>query len=471
MTIHPKQILCVFAALISIASSVSLAQIQSSSAPAVTPIAASAQTVVPTLVPFSGLAIDREGRALSSETGITFLIFKDQNGGEPLFKETQQVVPDSAGHYSVHLGASMTNGIPVDLFGSGEARWLEVQIAGEPTQARTLLTSVPYALKAADAATLGGLPVSAFMRAPVSGSTASTASSINAGAGIAPAVTSTAVTTPGGTNGLIPVFTGASTIANTLLFYNTGGLGIGHFPAAPLDVLGKSIFRGAQVLSRAGDATASVGQPSFGLIMQSSVYNSNNKGALLPYFQLQSEPTGNNTTTTGATFNFLYYSGVGANPSETGLSFNSNGTINFAPGQTFPGSSGGGTGTGNPVCVATAGGFGSGGTTFVAPAFVVPAGGGCTAWSGFTKTASTVVLTTNGAGCVSTDAKKLTLSLSSADPDFLGVGKMGVDYIQLTRSGTTGSFTLSGTDAGQFAGSAAQVSCTASLLQLNENND
>ena len=152
----------------------------------------------------------------------------------------------------------------------------------------------------------------------------------------APAVTNTAVTTPGGTNGLVPVFTGASTIANSLLYYNAGGLGVGHFPAAPLDVLGKSIFRGAQVLSRSGDATAAVGDPSFGLIMQSSVYNSNNKGALLPYFQLQSEPTGNNTTTTGATFNFLYYTGVGSTVSETGLYFNSNGTIHFAPGQTFP---------------------------------------------------------------------------------------------------------------------------------------
>jgi trimeric autotransporter adhesin len=93
---------------------------------------------------------------------MTFLIYKDQTGGEPLFTETQRVVSDSTGHYMAHLGASMGSGIPLDLFSSGEARWLEVQIAGEKPQSRILLVSVPYALKAADAAILGGLPASAL---------------------------------------------------------------------------------------------------------------------------------------------------------------------------------------------------------------------------------------------------------------------------------------------------------------------
>ena len=96
------------------------------------------------------------------ETSITFLIFKGEQGGEPLFTESQTVTPDRAGQYKVQLGASLSNGIPIDLFSSGEARWLEVQIAGEQPQPRVLLVSVPYALKAADAATLGGLPASAY---------------------------------------------------------------------------------------------------------------------------------------------------------------------------------------------------------------------------------------------------------------------------------------------------------------------
>src|SRR5262249_35155816 len=50
---------------------------------------------------------------------------------------------------------------------SGEPRWLGVlaQIPGEPEQPRVLLVSVPYALKAADADTIGGKPASAFVLA------------------------------------------------------------------------------------------------------------------------------------------------------------------------------------------------------------------------------------------------------------------------------------------------------------------
>lgn len=53
----------------------------------------------------------------------------------------------------------------MDLFASGESRWLGVQanLPGEVEQPRALLVSVPYALKAADAETLGGKPLAAFV--------------------------------------------------------------------------------------------------------------------------------------------------------------------------------------------------------------------------------------------------------------------------------------------------------------------
>ena len=467
MTIRPKRILELFAVLVPVASCTSFAQMQASSATLLAPLAASASTAVPALIPYSGVAVDRDGHALSGETGITFLFYKDQNGGEPLFTETQIVVPDSTGHYTVRLGASVSSGIPVDLFDSGEARWLEVQLAGEATRPRTLLTSVPYAMKAADAATLGGLPASAFVLA------GSPSLPFIKPAVTPPAVTAAAVTnvttSVGGTRGTIPMFTTGNNIENSTLYFNSTGFGIGRLPAGMLDVNGKAIIRGSLDISRFADATTTTGYPSNPFLFQSSVYNSSSKSDLLPYFQVQSEPTGNNTASTGATMNVLYYSGVGgAGPQETGLYFNPNGIIHFASGQTFPG--GIGTGSGTPACIATAGGFGNGGTTFVGPSFAVPAGGGCTPWSGFTKTASTVVLTTSGAACLSSDGKKLTLSVSSADPDFLGVGTLAADYIQLTRPSTTGSFT-SGSDQGQFSGSAEQITCSASLLQLNENND
>ncbi len=64
---------------------------------------------------------------------------------------------------SVILGSTAAEGLPDDVFSFGDARWLGVQPAGQPERARVMLLSVPYALKAEDVQTLGGLPDSAFM--------------------------------------------------------------------------------------------------------------------------------------------------------------------------------------------------------------------------------------------------------------------------------------------------------------------
>ena len=52
-------------------------------------------------MPFSGLITEPDGKPVFGETAITFLIFKDQEGGEPLFAETQAVTPDANGRYKV----------------------------------------------------------------------------------------------------------------------------------------------------------------------------------------------------------------------------------------------------------------------------------------------------------------------------------------------------------------------------------
>jgi hypothetical protein len=152
-----------------------------------------------------------------------------------------------------------------------------------------------------------------------------------------PAV-ATNVTTTGGTAGTIPYFSGTSTILPSVLHYTSTGLGIGATPQSALDVTGKMILRGPFDMSRVGDATTSKGAASNPLFFQSSVYNSSSKTNVLPYFQLQSEPVGNNTASTSATMNFLYFNG--GSTSETGLYINSNGIVHFATGQTFPGATG-----------------------------------------------------------------------------------------------------------------------------------
>ena len=113
----------------------------------------------------------------------------------------------------------------------------------------------------------------------------------------------------------------------------------------------------------------------------------------------------------------------------------------------------------------------SGGTTFVGTGFAVPAKGNCAPWSGFTKTASTVILTTSGAGCLSSDGKVLTVSVSSQDPSFFGAGQLQADYIQLCPAGVSSCPIGGGRDSGQFGGPAAPVTCSASLLSLPALHD
>ena len=136
-----------------------------------------ANAVVPTLFKFSGSLADVNGKPLSGTLGITFLLYKDEQGGAPLWMETQNITLDKTGHYNAVLGSTTSQGLPTDLFASGEARWLAVQAQGQAEQPRVLLLSVPYALKAGDAQTVGGLPASAFMLATPGASNAATASS------------------------------------------------------------------------------------------------------------------------------------------------------------------------------------------------------------------------------------------------------------------------------------------------------
>jgi hypothetical protein len=190
-------------------------------------------TVVPRLVNFSGKAVDEQGKPISGTSAATFAIYKDQEGGVPLWMETQNISADKAGHYSAQLGATKSGGLPVELFSSGEARWLGVAINGGKEQPRTLLMSVPYALKALDAETIGGRPASSFMLAPVS--------SANSGDPTAPP----GAITGSGTADFVPMFTGATTIGNSKIFQTVGGnVGIATTtPAAKLDVKGTGNVR------------------------------------------------------------------------------------------------------------------------------------------------------------------------------------------------------------------------------------
>ncbi len=278
-------------------------------------------SAVPPLVNFTSTLSDINGKPIVGVTGVTFLLYKDQQGGSPLWIEAQTVTTDENGHYSVILGAASAAGLPTSLFPSGESRWLAVQPHGETEQPRVLMLSVPYALKAGDASTVGGLPASAFMLANAgvaaskssntTSSPATPAANGKAGPAANPAVTGK------GTVNYIPLWDSASDIVNSVMFQKSSDIGISTTtPAAPLDVNGKTDIRDTLTL-----------------------FPKN-------------------------TDNTLAVSGTSFKVSSTGL-------VTFIPGQTFPG-----TGTGTITGVTTANGSGlTGGGTKGTLNMSIPAAG------------------------------------------------------------------------------------------------
>ena len=129
--------------------------------------------MVPRVIQFNGVLTNSGGQPLAGVQGVSFALYRDQEGGSPLWIESQNVAADEYGRFAVLLGAMTSGGVPLEMFSSGESRWLGVQPiqsrdsdgAVLPEMPRVLFVSVPYALKASDAETLGGLPASAFLLA------------------------------------------------------------------------------------------------------------------------------------------------------------------------------------------------------------------------------------------------------------------------------------------------------------------
>lgn len=252
-----------------------------------------ASASVPRLIRYSGTLTDPSGKPLSGPLEVDFAIYQDQADSIPIWQETQSLQLDAQGRYSVLLGATQPDGLPVELFSSSMGRWLGIEAPGAAPQPHVLLVAVPYALKAADADTVGGKPASAFMlsQSPGEGSTAQ-ASAANLSVTSSPTAKAsskaddTPSTTVGGTGTInfIPMWTSGTTLGNSLLFQIGGNVGVGTLglPGARLDAGGTGIsirgtssgVNGTGVL---GNATSNIGL-SFGVSGETSSTSNNAAG-------------------------------------------------------------------------------------------------------------------------------------------------------------------------------------------------
>lgn len=173
--------------------------------------------------------------AATGPASVRFAIYDEALSGTLLWDETQVVTPDGAGTYTVLLGAGTPEGVPIEVFASGEARWLAVEVLGgsEAPRPRVLLTSVPYAVRAAtaaDAQALAGRPATDYqLTRAAREATASETSAPGAMDRIdEPQVNN-------GTANYLGKFTNNVDLVNSVMFENAGRIGIGT--TTPTDVL------------------------------------------------------------------------------------------------------------------------------------------------------------------------------------------------------------------------------------------
>ncbi|MBV9573757.1 MAG: hypothetical protein JOY93_06855, partial [Acidobacteriales bacterium] len=434
-----------------------------------------ASATVPRLIRMRGSLVENSGKPVVGQANVQFSLYRDQAGGPALWQETQSVQLDATGHYEALLGATSQEGLPLSVFTSGEARWLGVQVEGQPEQPRVLLLSVAYALKAADAETLGGKPASAYMLAGsqnVFMAVAQPNSSVKPsgampftpmyGGGGKPATPCTTVSADGtGTANQVVKFTDACDIQNSAIFESGGNVGIGNTsPAGVLDVSGNTFIRGSLTLPATGTATSATPWPSYAFDLLASSFSSTSSSAVAQDFRWMAEPAGNNTANPSGTLNLLFGSG-GNTPSETGLSIGANGVIMFAPNQTFPGAGSGtvtsvGTGsglTGGPITGSGTIGIANGGITnlMLANPFVTVQAGSGLSGGGPVALGGTITLTNtapSSGGTVTSVASGTGLSggpITGSGTLSLNTGYTDARYLQLAGGTLIGG--LNGTTA------------------------
>jgi hypothetical protein len=251
---------------------------------------ASLSTSVPRLINVSGVYRPADKQPLTPLEQVTFAVYAQETGGTPVWQETQQVAVDADGRYAVLLGATQPDGVPLDVFASGEAQWLGITFhrPGDVEGPRMRITSVPYALHAADAVTLGGRPASDYVLTPTkNGLTTTSAASTTATAD--PTVNPLNVVLTGTPNALAK-YVNADDVGPSAVSEASGRLGINTGAALPFDYLHIRFndpfgaFTGLAVQNLSNNANAASGMLFYdhnGALTQFQGFNNTNHGYVI----------------------------------------------------------------------------------------------------------------------------------------------------------------------------------------------
>jgi len=119
----------------------------------------------PTLIPFDGELPARPDLVRAGSATIVISIYAAKDDTTPLWSEEQTVPVGADGKYVISIGASREEGVPSDVFAKQHGRWIGIAVKNEVEQPRIMVVSVPYAVKAGDAETIGGRPFTDFVLA------------------------------------------------------------------------------------------------------------------------------------------------------------------------------------------------------------------------------------------------------------------------------------------------------------------
>ena len=110
-------------------------------------------TSVPRIVRVTSTFHPADGKPPAKVETMTLSIYAEETGGVPLWQETQTVPVNPDGRFALLLGLTRPEGLPLDLFASGEPRWLAIHVdrpgESEPERIRLLLLNSATASSAA----------------------------------------------------------------------------------------------------------------------------------------------------------------------------------------------------------------------------------------------------------------------------------------------------------------------------------